>query len=265
MGLFDFLFRRSDRVVDDDLESAASPAGPRMPSPSEWEDMNSPDRIRWIGTELEQVKAACDKAGVRVNPELLEAELRGNLRGRPVAVKLDDDGSVDLLVKFVNRRGHLIIGPPQARPEGGDDGEFWDDNNDVVTPEIAPGLAITAFRSDLPAFQASWDSLDAAGRERLVAATTLGVSHIRIEHQRLEAVSIVGPAYQIPVASTLRAQLDALVAVAESFSEGAAPITPRHPNTAGAALPEKIVCSYCGTTFFVEIGDTRCPACGANK
>jgi len=253
MGIFDF-FRRSKPAEPD----------PRMPTYEEWEAMDSGARISWLGSELEQVKAGCDKAGVRTNPELREAELRGNLRGRPIAAKLDDIGCVDLRVKFINRRGHLIIGPPQARAEGDD--EFWeDDASDVVTPEIAPGLAITAFRSDLPAFQASWDSLDATGRERLIAAHRLGASHIRIEHQRLEAVAFVGPQAQLPVAETIRAQLDALVAVAESFSEGPAPITPRHPNVAGAALPEQNTCSYCETTFYIELSDTRCPACGANK
>ena len=264
MGLFDFLFRRS-KPADDEPEPADPTAGPRMPSPDEWEDMDMTDRIRWLGAELEQVKATCDKAGVRTNPDLLETELRGNLRGRPIAAKLDDDGDLELRVKFINRCGHLILGPPQAQAEGDDDGEFWDDATDVVSELIAPGLAILAFRSDFPAFQATWNSLDDAGRQQLIALPRLGISHLRVEHQELESSSHVGPAYQIPVATTIQAQLEALVAVAESFSRGAAPIAPRHPNVAGAAMPEQKVCAYCGTTFYVEIADTRCPACGANK
>lgn len=262
MGLFDFLFGKKN---GDEAEAAppSDSATPRMPGVEQWGDMDWPDRVRWLGAELEQVKAACNKAGIRTNPDLLKAELRGTYKGRPVAVAIDDDGAAELRVKFINRRGHLCLGAPiPGAGTSGQDDEFWSEDNDVVAPLVAPGVAFQANRQTIDQYQAAWGGLAPALQGRVVAGIQGGMSYVVVRHQEIETHIMVGPEYQVPVAATLIRCFDDLVGLADAFGEGEAGILPL--GVSAAQAPEKKVCSYCDSTYYLDTSDPRCPACGAN-
>jgi hypothetical protein len=265
MGLFDFLFGKTKQPRAD-ASAGAEPTGPRMPSLAEWEDMDGGARARWLGAELEQVKALCEKAGVRISPDLGKAELRGTHGGRPIAVTLDDDCNAELTVKFINRRGHLTLGAPipGISDRAPADEGFWSDDNDLVAPIVGQSVALLATSKTIEESQAVWDGLAPDARQRVLAwmADGLGHHHVVARHQALESVELCGPRYQLAVVDRVMRSLAELIALAELFAEGEAAIL---PSGAGPAwTPEKRTCSYCSTTFFLEANDTRCPACGAN-
>lgn len=249
MGLFDFLFGKQKAPEPDPAAT--------------WAEQDRQAHARWFGEQLRAVEAACEKAGIRVSAELGKAELRGMYSGRPIGIELDDDGRAELSVKFINRRGHLNLGPPipgiSDRPEG--DG-FWADDNDTHAPVVAPGVAINATGKTIAEAQAVWAGLSGELRERI--ATWMAASpytYVVARHQVIDAMVLVGPANGMDVAPTILRALELLVTIAQVFGEGEAPILPLG---AGAAwMPERSTCAYCSTSFYVDAGDTRCPACGA--
>jgi hypothetical protein len=251
MGVFDFLFGKRNAI-----EPGPDPA-------AVWAGLGEQERARWFGEQLRVVEAACEKAGIRVSAELGQAELRGNYADRPIAIEIDKGGRAELSVKFINRRGHLNLGPPipgiSDRPPA--DG-FWSEDADVQAPVVAPGVAINATGKTIVEAQAVWAALPGALRERLatwIAASPY--SYVVARHQAIDAMVLVGPQYRIDVAPAILQSLELLVAVAQVFGEGEAVILPL--GAGPSWMPDRSTCRYCSTSYFVEVGDTRCPACGA--
>lgn len=249
MGLFDFLFGKPKATEPD-------PA-------AVWAGQSGQERARWFGEQLRAVEAACEKAGIRVSVELGKAELRGSYAGRPIALEIDDDGRAELNVKFINRRGHLNLGPPipgiSDRPAA--DG-LWVDDNDTHAPVVASGVAINATGKTVVAAQAIWAGLPEALRGRL--ATWMAASpysYVVARHQAIDAMVLVGPPYRMDVAPAILDALELLVALAQVFGEGEVAILPL--GAGPSWMPDRLTCSYCSSSYFVEVGDTRCPACGA--
>lgn len=249
MGLFDFLFGKLKATEPDPAVGRA--------------EQNGQERARWFGEQLRAVEAACEKAGVRVSAEQGKAELRGSYAGRPIALEIDEDGRAELHVKFINRRGHLNLGPPipgisdRVQSDG-----FWAEDNDTHAPLVAPGVAINATAKTIVAAQAIWAGLPGELRERV--ATWMAASpytYVVARHQVIDAMVLVGPGYRVDVAPAILRALELLVALAQVFGEGEAAILPL--GAGPTWMPERSTCSYCSTSYFVEVGDTRCPACGA--
>jgi hypothetical protein len=251
VGLFDFLFGKRKTTEPD-------------PDPTVvWAGQSEPERARWFGEQLRAIEVACEKAGIRVSAELGQAELRGSYASRPIAIEIDEGGRAELSVKFINRRGHLNLGPPipgiSDRPTG--DGS-WSEDNDVHAPVVASGVAINATGKTIVEAQAVWAALPGTLRERLatwIAANPY--SYVVARHQVIDAMVLVGPQYRVDVAPAILQALELLVAVAQVFGEGEAAIVPL--GAGPSWMPERSTCRYCSTSYFVETGDTRCPACGA--
>lgn len=268
VGLFSRLFGRSREPQCD--ESADAAKASQTISADTWDAMDTAARARWFGTQLEAVEATCDKAGIRVRAELGKAELRGMRGGRPIAVSVDDSGALELTVKLINRRGHLNLGPPLPgiSDREDDDGEFWADDDDERAPLLGPGVALYARTKTLAERRAVWTGLPDDDRQRVLAwigggsGGGIGHHHVAARHQALESHQPVGPAFGVPVTPTILRGLDELLALAERFVEGDAPLEPIGAGPAWS--PERQTCSYCSSVFYVDRGDPRCPACGAS-
>jgi hypothetical protein len=200
---------------------------------------------------------------VRVEPGS-ECELRAVWQGRPIRIEIEEDGDGEVVLGTVNRRGQLCLLPAAGEVV---EGAFVREPTEVVCVAVGPGVSLSTFAAYLDADRRTWESLPAPMRQRMVGRATREQRVLNVGHQSIASTCSLGPAHGRSVVDAIEAELRELLALATVLGEGAAPIEPRSSVAidgvfvGGSSPPTP--CAFCGTRYWVERSDPRCPSCGA--